>query len=334
MNQTNTQLSFLDKFKKGWSVALKSLRFIWHHKKLLFFPFLTGILIVTSIGIYEIIYYALYHKHITSFFPEKEKSRKKQITAEYQSEQTESTSQRNKKYSWAYILFLLIIVFISIFSFTFSNVALSHATTQIFMGFPINIRTSLAHSFKKLLPILVWSLCAFFMHILINMSKGKDEKGGNNFLFRLVGAAVELAWTIATFLIIPVLAHENLGIFKNIKRSAELMKKTFGQNIALALMFPALYFLIVIIWICLFLGAMVLLILIRNFIVSYSKLLLMPTALSLIGISLIIPAFLCAIVSAATIVFKTAVYHYAVGNLIGPFSEQEVQSSFEVKEKK
>ncbi len=46
----------------------------------------------------------------------------------------------------------------------------------------------------------------------------------------LVGAA--LAWTVMTFLVVPVLAAEGIGPVDAIERSTGLLKKTWGENIA------------------------------------------------------------------------------------------------------
>ena len=45
---------------------------------------------------------------------------------------------------------------------------------------------------------------------------------------RLIGVAGGLAWAVATFLVIPVLAFENVGPFGAIKRSSSILKARFG----------------------------------------------------------------------------------------------------------
>ena len=45
---------------------------------------------------------------------------------------------------------------------------------------------------------------------------------------RLIGFAGGLAWAVATFLVIPVLAFENVGPLEAVKRSSSILKARFG----------------------------------------------------------------------------------------------------------
>jgi hypothetical protein len=51
------------------------------------------------------------------------------------------------------------------------------------------------------------------------------------FIGRLIEAGAGLAWTVATFLVVPVLAAEGVGPFDAIARSAQLLNKTWGENL-------------------------------------------------------------------------------------------------------
>jgi hypothetical protein len=48
---------------------------------------------------------------------------------------------------------------------------------------------------------------------------------------RLVAGFLGLAWTVATFLVVPVLASQDVGPTEAISRSVELLKRTWGENI-------------------------------------------------------------------------------------------------------
>lgn len=313
---------FVDKFKKGLVVALKSLKFVWLQKKLLFFPLLTVSLIMGTLGIYEVVYYQLYNKHISSFFPES-KQAKKQPALNSEDQKKEDTME--------FILFALIITFASIFFFAFSNVALSYATSQAFLAAPIKIGSSLVHSIKRFPTLLIWTVSAFIIHIVVSIFKGKDENKQPSFLSRFLGEAIELAWYMATFLVIPILAHENIGALKSIKKSAQLMKKTFGENLAGSLFLPHLSVLILLI--CAVLSCGVVLI-VKHFEKIGETKLLFSVVLPSVGLLVIIAGILCTIVSAANTVFKTAAYHYAIGNPVGPFDGAEIKESFVPEKKK
>ena len=62
--------------------------------------------------------------------------------------------------------------------------------------------------------------------ILRNLS----EKAG--ILGRIVISLIGMVWNVATYLVVPVLVVEGVGPIDGIKRSAELLKETWGEQIA------------------------------------------------------------------------------------------------------
>jgi hypothetical protein len=48
---------------------------------------------------------------------------------------------------------------------------------------------------------------------------------------RVVEATLGLAWTAATFLVVPILAAEGIGPWQAIERSTVLLRKTWGENL-------------------------------------------------------------------------------------------------------
>ena len=55
-----------------------------------------------------------------------------------------------------------------------------------------------------------------------------EERSG--IVGRIVGSLVGLAWSLVTFLVLPVLVIEQIGPIQAVKRSAELFKHTWGEN--------------------------------------------------------------------------------------------------------
>jgi hypothetical protein len=52
------------------------------------------------------------------------------------------------------------------------------------------------------------------------------------FIGRWIVAALGVAWTVATFLTVPVLVSRNIGPIDAVKESATLLKQTWGENLA------------------------------------------------------------------------------------------------------
>ena len=57
-----------------------------------------------------------------------------------------------------------------------------------------------------------------------------SERSG--FIGKLVVGLVGLAWNLATYLVVPVLAAENVGPIEAVKRSSAYLRKTWGEQIA------------------------------------------------------------------------------------------------------
>ncbi|MFC5571310.1 DUF6159 family protein [Lysobacter yangpyeongensis] len=58
----------------------------------------------------------------------------------------------------------------------------------------------------------------------------KRMKDDDNLLVRLLGSGLGAAWTLATFLVVPVLVAENVGPVEALKKSAGLLRRTWGEN--------------------------------------------------------------------------------------------------------
>ncbi|RDY67911.1 DUF6159 family protein [Lysobacter soli] len=79
---------------------------------------------------------------------------------------------------------------------------------------------------KARLPsILGYAAIAATVGVLLKRMKDDD-----NLLMRIVGGGLGAAWTLATFLVVPVLVHQEVGPFEALKRSANLLKRTWGEN--------------------------------------------------------------------------------------------------------
>jgi hypothetical protein len=74
--------------------------------------------------------------------------------------------------------------------------------------------------------ILAWVLLAATVGIVLRAIQERVPLVGK-IIIALIGAA----WTIATYFIVPVLVVEKLGPFDAFKRSAALMKQTWGESL-------------------------------------------------------------------------------------------------------
>ncbi len=119
-------------------------------------------------------------------------------------------------------LFYLTMYFVVIFS----NTALVGAAMIRLRGGDPNLRDGFQIAMDHLPQIFGYALISATVGIIL---RWLQERGG--LLAGIVAWLGNLAWTIATFLVVPVLVVENVGPVDAIKRSASLLKKTWGEQI-------------------------------------------------------------------------------------------------------
>lgn len=89
---------------------------------------------------------------------------------------------------------------------------------------------TLADGFKaansRIPSILGYAAIAATVGVLLQALKSRD----NNFLVRLIGSGLGAAWTLATFLVVPVLVSRDIGPIDALKQGVSLLKKTWGEN--------------------------------------------------------------------------------------------------------
>jgi hypothetical protein len=108
----------------------------------------------------------------------------------------------------------------------FANTALVGAATIRLKGGDPTVRDGIQIATKNFLNILGYALIAATVGIILKQLSERS-KGGSKFLVNLLG----MGWNILTFLVVPVLAVEGVGPIEAIKRSGEMLKRTWGEQI-------------------------------------------------------------------------------------------------------
>ena len=136
--------------------------------------------------------------------------------------QHNGTPELGPGYLAAYFAIYVVQYFIVIFF----NTALVSAALERLEGRKPTVRSALALALRRIGPILGYAVISATIGILLRVI---GERLG--FIGRLIEAGVGIAWTLATFLVVPILAAEGLGPFDAIARSGALLKKTWGENV-------------------------------------------------------------------------------------------------------
>lgn len=113
----------------------------------------------------------------------------------------------------------------------FCNTALVGAAMIRLRGGDPTVKDGFNIAFSRLMPILGWSLVSATVGLLLHALSERSEKKGRG-IGNIISSILGAAWNVVTFLVVPVLAVEGLGPWKAIQRSWELLKRSWGEQIA------------------------------------------------------------------------------------------------------
>lgn len=108
----------------------------------------------------------------------------------------------------------------------FFNCALVGAAMIRLDGGDPSLRDGFDAARSRLPSILGYAAIAATVGVFLQALKNKD----NNFIVRLIGSGLGAAWTLATFLVVPVLVSREIGPIDALKESVGLLKRTWGEN--------------------------------------------------------------------------------------------------------
>ncbi len=168
-------------------------------------------------------------------------------------------------------------------------------------------------AFSRLGPIVGYALIAATVGLIL---QALSRRGA---LADIVRSIIGVAWNLATYLVVPVLVVENVGPIEAVKRSAQLLRRTWGEQIVGGAGMGVVFFL----------------------------LFLLATALAgagvFLGVSLNSTALIVACIAAGVLayivlallnstlggIYSAAVYRYAAeGELSSQFAPELVQNAF------
>jgi len=143
----------------------------------------------------------------------------------------------------AYVLAFLFYLVQYFVIFFFNSALVGAAMIRLDGGDP-TVGDGLRIARSKALPILGYAAIAATVGMVL---RAIQERAG--FVGRLVSGALGVAWTLASFLVVPVLVTRDVGPVDAVKESALLLKKTWGENLigqgGVGLLFGLLFFALV-----------------------------------------------------------------------------------------
>ena len=200
--------------------------------------------------------------------------------------------------SFAAYLLAFLFYLAQYFVIFFFNTALVGAAMIRLDGGDPTLRDGLRIASGKLVPILGYAAIAATVGMLL---RAVQERAG--FIGKLVSGALGVAWTLASFLVVPVLVARDIGPIDAVKESALLLKKTWGENLigqgGVGLVFGLLFFLLALVGVAAIVAAA----------------LTGSGTLIVLVVALVIAAMLLAALIQAALagIYSAALYRYAVG---------------------
>ena len=197
----------------------------------------------------------------------------------------------------AYVLAFLFYLVQYFVIFFFNSALVGAAMIRLDGGDP-TVGDGLRIARSKALPILGYAAIAATVGMIL---RAIQERAG--FLGKLVSGALGVAWTLASFLVVPVLVARNVGPIEAVKESALLLKKTWGENLigqgGVGLVFGLVFFAMIIIG-----GAGIIAV------ASTGNGVLTGLMVALLVVALLVAALVQAALSG---IYSAALYRYAMG---------------------
>jgi Family of unknown function (DUF6159) len=125
------------------------------------------------------------------------------------------------------------------FVIVFFNTALVSAASIRLEGGNPTVRDGLRTAWSRVGVIFQWAILAATVGMILRMIEDRSSLIG-----RIVASVVGMAWTLATFFVVPILAFEDLGPLEALKRSAHLFRSNWGEEVVGTFSFGLIFFLL------------------------------------------------------------------------------------------
>lgn len=272
-------MNIFERFSNGWKIAQNSFAVLKENRQLIIFPILSGISMILLVSSFVVILFA---------------------SAGWDADAIKDQGTVTN------YLFTFLYYLVNYFIVVFFNTALVHCTHLYFKGEEPTIRKGLQFSLSRIGAIFSWAIFAATVGTILRMLQ--DKLG---WLGKIIIGLVGVAWSIATFFVVPVIAYENAGPLAAFKRSAELMKEKWGEGLGASFSFGLIY-------------------LVSILLLAIPSVILAMLVHPLAGIILFVVGIftLVVIMSAAKMIFISAVYHNINGDPVKNFNQQIADNLF------
>lgn len=182
----------------GWQLAKTSLRVLRKDKELLLFPLISGLMLILILGAF-----------VGGMF----------FTVGFDAALGGSAT-------WLSVILFVLYYIVTFFVGFFFNAAIIGAATIRLNGGNPTLSDGLRIARENVKRIFLWAVFAATVALIL---RAIQERLGilGKFIIGLVG----IAWSLATYFVVPVLIYEKVGPWAAVKRSAHIFKSTWGETL-------------------------------------------------------------------------------------------------------
>lgn len=199
----------------------------------------------------------------------------------------------------------LLLAFVSTTIVIFFNAALVAAAMERLRGGDPNVTSGLKAASARIPQILAWAVVVTIVQLVLRYLRRRGGIAG-----QIAAMFGEAAWELASFFAVPFIVEEGVGPFEALRRSASLLRQTWGRQIAAGFGFGLLT-----------IGAVI---------VAAIPGLVLALIHPLLGLAIGIPlvALAWAAVTATEGIFKAALYDYATGREPHGFDQASLRNAY------
>jgi hypothetical protein len=210
--------------------------------------------------------------------------------------------------------FLVLACYVAVFAVVFFNVALAAATREVMNGRDVSVADGIRAARGLRPQIARWALVQLAFGLLVSAIAAVLNEGTDSRLGNVAGGVSGLAWSLASFFVIPLIAFEQLGPRAALDRSGELIKRRWGEALSGRTSIGLVVFLLALVPVC---GVFAL-----AYVLQSSSTAASTVGYVVAGLALVVAV---ALGSGIGIVFRVELYRYGTeGKLTGGFAEKDV----------
>ena len=199
----------------------------------------------------------------------------------------------------------LLLAFVSMAVVIFFNAALVAAAMERLRGGDPSVTSGLKAASARIPQILAWAVVVTAVMLILRAIRNRGGIAG-----QIAAMFGEAAWELASFFAVPFIVEEGVGPFDALRRSASLLRQTWGRQITAGFGFGLLTIVAVI-------GA----VLIAVLLAAIHPFLGLAIGIPLVGLA-------WATVTALEGIFKAALYDYATGREPHGFDQASLQNAY------